>query len=107
MTNPNSDTNETKPGQIPPHLLDGLTSIAKSVSTAYSQLIASLEPQVLRLIHANNTDVDFIESLLDQLLDICDDDHLEALPFAMSALLDDFSNEHSLLYQCLSLNVGK
>ena len=74
MTNPNSDTNETKPGEIPPHLLDGLTSIAKSVSTAYSQLIASLEPQVLRLIHANNTDVDFIESLLDQLLDICDDD---------------------------------
>ena len=74
MTNPNSDTNETKPGEIPPHLLDGLANIAKSVSAAYSQLITSLELQVLRVIHVNNTDVELIESLLDQLLDICDDD---------------------------------
>ena len=74
MTIPNSDSNETKPGEIPPHVLEGLTSIAKSVSAAYSQLIASLEPQVLWVIHASNKDVAVIESLLDQLLDICDDD---------------------------------
>ena len=74
MTNPNSDTNETKPGEIPPHVLEGLANIANSVSAAYSQLITSLEPQVLRVIHANNTDIELIESLLDQLLVICDDD---------------------------------
>ena len=74
MTIPNSDSHETKVGEIPPHLLEGLTGIANSVSTVYSQLVASLEPQVLRLIHAHNTDVELIESLLDQLLDICDDE---------------------------------
>ena len=59
---------------IPPEVLAEFVEIAHSVSEIYSEIIAKVEPQVLRAIETNEQNVAVIESLLDQLLDICDDD---------------------------------
>jgi len=75
MNNPDADYSNS----IPPQVLSEFVEIARSVSEAYSEIIAKVEPQVLRAIETNEEDVVIIESLLDQLLDICDDD--QALKF--------------------------
>ena len=51
-----------------------MTADAHSVSALHEQIVVSLEPQVLRVVRARSTDVELIESLLDQLLAICDDE---------------------------------
>ena len=72
MGNPNSSGGNEN--SIPPQVLAEFIEIAHSVSAIYSQIIAKVEPQVLRVIETNNKDVIVIENLLDQLLDVCDDD---------------------------------
>ena len=74
MPNPNSDTTGGNENSIPPQVLAEFIEIAHSVSDIYAQIIARVEPQVLRVIETNNRDIVVIESLLDQLLDVCDDD---------------------------------
>ena len=74
MTTPNSDASGWSENSIPPQVLAEFIEIAHSVSEIYEQVIATVEPQVLRVIETNNRDVVGIESLLDQLLDVCDDD---------------------------------
>ena len=59
---------------IPPQVLAEFVEIAHSVSEIYSEIIGKVEPQVLRAIETDERDFAVIESLLDQLLDICDDD---------------------------------
>ena len=74
MTNSNLDTTGGNENSIPPHVLAEFIEIAHSVSEIYAQIIARVEPQVLRVIETDNRNVVVIENLLDQLLDVCDDD---------------------------------
>ena len=74
MTNPNLGTTGGGENSIPPQVLAEFIEIAHSVSEIYAQIIARVEPQVLRVIETDNRDVVVIENLLDQLLDVCDDD---------------------------------
>ena len=70
MNNRDAATSES----IPPQVLAEFVEIAHSVSEIYSEIIGKVEPQVLRAIETDERDVAVIESLLDQLLDICDDE---------------------------------
>lgn len=74
MTNSVSDSWEKGDGgSLPPEFLAEMIAIAHSVSDIYETIIASVEPQVIRVIATNCQDVAVIEQLLDQLLDVCDD----------------------------------
>ena len=74
MTKSDNVSKHSDGNQIDRQFLENMKVIAQSVSAIYERTIALLEPQVSSLIQIGSTDVGQIESLLDQLLDVCDDE---------------------------------
>lgn len=71
MTISDSDPNDNE--RLTQFLAD-VTAVAHSVSALHNQIILSLEPQVEQVVETKSEDVAEIESLLDQLLDVCDNE---------------------------------